>query len=498
MYRRYVRPRTIAIASACAAALALAPPASAAQSFGSDLTSNPTVGASTTGQPFVFLSYLARTGQVLPLTAPASGVMVKLRFRQAAQGASTRTLATRILTKVGNTPDFAARTGPNIVLQPNTAAGNIAETVPIDGVGDPKGVPIAAGEYLAMLGPHLYAGVLASVSGASHAYAEGDQTSGTRSYGTAASNFEVPLQGVIEPDADGDSYGDESQDSCPGNPVVHKGACPGNDNDADGVPNDTDNCVNLANPDQTNTDGSADGGDACDTDDDNDGVADTSDNCTTVANPDQTNTDGAGDGGDACDTDDDNDGLLDAQDPLPLDPTNGGVEGRPTAGDDILNGTLNADRICGLGGNDQITGLQGDDVLFGDQCDANSLMAQVFAAAADDGNDRIKGNEGNDTLTGSGGNDNLDGGAGNDTILGGSGNDKLTGGAGKDSLKAGPGNDKLTGGKGKNRYSAGAGNDTVNARNRKKETIDCGKGKKDRATVDKSDKVKNCETVRRK
>ena len=46
----------------------------------------------------------------------------------------------------------------------------------------------------------------------------------------------------------------------------------------------------------------------CDTDDDNDAVADGADNCPLTANSDQTNTDGTADGGDACDTDDDNDG----------------------------------------------------------------------------------------------------------------------------------------------------------------------------------------------
>jgi hypothetical protein len=47
-------------------------------------------------------------------------------------------------------------------------------------------------------------------------------------------------------------------------------------------------------------------------------------------------------------------------------------------------------------------------------------------------------------------------------------------------------------------YRAGAGNDSIKARNGKKETVDCGSGKKDTATVDKSDKVKGCENVKRK
>ncbi len=54
------------------------------------------------------------------------------------------------------------------------------------------------------------------------------------------------------------------------------------DTDGDGVDDATDNCVDVANADQTNTDGDAQG-DACDADDDNDGVLDGDDACPLVA-----------------------------------------------------------------------------------------------------------------------------------------------------------------------------------------------------------------------
>lgn len=74
------------------------------------------------------------------------------------------------------------------------------------------------------------------------------------------------------------------------------------DDDGDGIPDGRDNCVDVANPDQTDTD--LDGlGDACDAtpngDDDADGVDNLADNCLTDANPDQADTDGDGIG-DAC------------------------------------------------------------------------------------------------------------------------------------------------------------------------------------------------------
>lgn len=46
------------------------------------------------------------------------------------------------------------------------------------------------------------------------------------------------------------------------------------DKDQDGIANNQDNCPNIANSDQINSDGDSYGGDACDSDDDNDGISD--------------------------------------------------------------------------------------------------------------------------------------------------------------------------------------------------------------------------------
>ena len=78
------------------------------------------------------------------------------------------------------------------------------------------------------------------------------------------------------------------------------------DGDGDGVPNDTDNCPAVANPDQV--DANANGkGDACDTvihgtDGDGDGVPDATDNCPAVANANQADGDNNG-VGNACEED---------------------------------------------------------------------------------------------------------------------------------------------------------------------------------------------------
>jgi len=103
------------------------------------------------------------------------------------------------------------------------------------------------------------------------------------------------------------------------------------DDDNDGIENSEDNCPNIANPEQLNTDGANDGGDVCDEDDDNDQVPDIIDTFPLDAFE-SVDTDGDGTGNNA-DTDDDNDNVIDIEDVFPLDET----ESVDTDGDGIGN-----------------------------------------------------------------------------------------------------------------------------------------------------------------
>jgi len=110
--------------------------------------------------------------------------------------------------------------------------------------------------------------------------------------------------------------------------------------------------------------------------------------------------------------------------------------------------------------------------------------------------DRLTGSEGGDVIIGFGARDRLRGLSGHDCLIGGTGNDWLDGGLGDDRLTGGRGNDVLIDEHGVNAFDAGPGNDYVNARNGKREPVRCGPGR-DRARVDRRDRVRGCERVSR-
>jgi Ca2+-binding RTX toxin-like protein len=121
---------------------------------------------------------------------------------------------------------------------------------------------------------------------------------------------------------------------------------------------------------------------------------------------------------------------------------------------DNIVGTTRADEIEARGGLDAVSGRAGRDWIHGN-------------GAAD----AILGNNGGDWIWGDGGDDVLDGGVGNDRIWGGWGGDAIEGGGGNDVINSSE-NDGLI------------------------DSVDCGPGT-DRVLVGRSDRVFNCETVRR-
>ena len=145
--------------------------------------------------------------------------------------------------------------------------------------------------------------------------------------------------------------------------------------------------------------------------------------------------------------------------------------------------------INGTGGPETIIGT-----TRGDNIDAKAGLDTVIGLS---GNDRIKGGAGDDAIQADGtcppGAQDLEScdqtrGTGNDGIYGGSGSDTLFGNVGNDTIAGGLGRDNLLG---------SAGDDRIYARDRERDSINCGSGR-DTVFANRADSVsRNCERVHR-
>ena len=143
-----------------------------------------------------------------------------------------------------------------------------------------------------------------------------------------------------------------------------------------------------------------------------------------------------------------------------------------TEAPDVIQGTVGADSIDGLGENDL---LAGDPSLFGPG-----------------GNDTVHGGPGDDGVYGRGGDDRVSGGPGNDDTSGTLGADVVSGDEGDDIVDDGPFFEYSV-----DEISGGPGNDTMGAYNRPAfpDVVECGAGE-DRAYTDGSDLIAgDCEEL---
>jgi Ca2+-binding RTX toxin-like protein len=166
---------------------------------------------------------------------------------------------------------------------------------------------------------------------------------------------------------------------------------------------------------------------------------------------------------------------------------------RTGAGDDVVHGTVHATLIAHLGSGDDLLdqgpgastgkyrafGQDGNDTLIGtgsaDILDGGEGNDRITGKTGGASGDTIRGGNGDDFLEGDGesgngegdlvfgdaGNDTLHGNRGNDTLEGGAGNDILDGFQGNDHLYGGDGDDDLRGHSGSDGLYGDAGNDDV-------------------------------------
>lgn len=194
-------------------ALTFAPTAGAATEFGDTCT-----GDDTAPGPYTLVT-LSAPAAGIPLAAPINGVITKLKVRidipfpfavpqlvkvLRPAGGDSYTVVNQQLVQVGNGETVVDARMP---VQVGDKLGNHGPPFTYEGTGLP--------------GYSLYCEEVAGSLGA----APGDIGVGSTANFPSATEGRVPLAAVIEPDADNDGYGDETQDKCPISAAV-QAPCP--------------------------------------------------------------------------------------------------------------------------------------------------------------------------------------------------------------------------------------------------------------------------------
>ena len=206
--------RTKTVFGAVAAALMMAAgPASAAEIVGSNLAASANTGTPSPGTQVPG----SQLGSVtLPIAASAAGVIVEIKVKHDVVAPNANATGGFSIVTV-TPPNFTARTDaklPDFTWTNGEAAG-IRTFVPTpDAQGRAQGVPIAAGERLALRNVSGTAPFVTNNFAGHDFVSFTNQVSGTVVYNDFP--FELLAQMRIEPDADHDGYGDETQDRCLG------------------------------------------------------------------------------------------------------------------------------------------------------------------------------------------------------------------------------------------------------------------------------------------
>jgi hypothetical protein len=210
--------RSLALAIAVAGLLCAPASGQAAQTFGSLLKNGAANGpdpcVDTAPGPCTLVGFINPNDNGDPVSspAPASGVIVRFRLRTSAAEPVTFRLATA--TKQGDTIlAQAVRTGPTVTT---AGTGGIEEF--------PARVAVRQGELVALDAPAAHMVYNQGGDQFTPLYTpplvEGQGPRGP----SAEPTGELLVQAVMDPDADGDGFGDETQDGCP-TQASTQGAC---------------------------------------------------------------------------------------------------------------------------------------------------------------------------------------------------------------------------------------------------------------------------------
>lgn len=193
-----------------AVSLIAVPGASAATEFGNSCKTNAAIPEST------FVQLTAAAGDPLAVAAPISGVVTQWSVNSG--GVSPTTEKLQIFRPTLNANEY-------------TVVGESAEATMASGLSShPTQIPIRAGDHLGIAAGSATGWVLycsGQHPGDSLGTLGGSANlplGSTRAFAPAPT-FQVGVTATIEPDADGDGYGDETQDKCPQSGAT-QGSCP--------------------------------------------------------------------------------------------------------------------------------------------------------------------------------------------------------------------------------------------------------------------------------
>jgi Ca2+-binding RTX toxin-like protein len=205
---------TVIAAGAAVLVLGAASPSGASETVGSELRGT---AAGTLPGDMLATQTTPPPWSAFSTFPTSSGVITKVLLKHGPTSNSSEVLKLRILS--GATPNFKARSDPRLpdLFVPINQPAGVFEWNPTDSALNPRGVPIRDLEHLAVGSLH---GTIAFVAGEAGARMHIRSPIPGPSAGTVRwkpfNIREVLLQYTVEPDTDGDGYGDETQDACRG------------------------------------------------------------------------------------------------------------------------------------------------------------------------------------------------------------------------------------------------------------------------------------------
>jgi hypothetical protein len=90
----------------------------------------------------------------------------------------------------------------------------------------PTRIPVQAGDVIGYFASTAFNSCTVAAPGYDYSYFLGDPAPGsTDTYALYAGAYQPDIAATLEPDADGDGFGDETQDQCPSDPQIQTTAC---------------------------------------------------------------------------------------------------------------------------------------------------------------------------------------------------------------------------------------------------------------------------------